>query len=56
LLAGDPDAAITEEVRAADADLVVIGAYGHSRIRHLVVGSTTASVIRGCLVPVLLVR
>jgi nucleotide-binding universal stress UspA family protein len=53
---GDPETAIIDEVRRFRADLVVMGAYGHSRIRQLVVGSTTSAVIRGCLVPVLLFR
>ena len=33
-----------------------MGAYGHSRIRQLVVGSTTTAMIRSCLVPVLVFR
>jgi nucleotide-binding universal stress UspA family protein len=56
LLDGDPEATIIEEVHRSHADLVVMGAYGHSRVRHLVVGSTTSAVIRGCLVPILLFR
>ncbi|RTR07107.1 universal stress protein [Halomonas nitroreducens] len=37
-------------------NLVVMGAYGHSRIRHLLVGSTTTSVLRRASIPVLLLR
>ncbi|WP_275286364.1 universal stress protein [Halomonas elongata] len=37
-------------------DLVVMGAYGHSRIRHLLVGSTTTAMLRRASVPVLLLR
>ncbi|WP_136248195.1 universal stress protein [Halomonas borealis] len=37
-------------------DLMVMGAYGHSRIRHLLVGSTTAEMLRHASVPVLLLR
>lgn len=37
-------------------DLVVMGAYGHSRIRHLLVGSTTTAVLRKADMPVLLLR
>jgi nucleotide-binding universal stress UspA family protein len=33
-----------------------MGAYGHSRIRTLIIGSTTTEVIRSCLIPVLLFR
>jgi uncharacterized membrane protein YbhN (UPF0104 family) len=35
---------------------MVIGAYGHSRTRQLIVGSTTTAMIRTCLIPVLLLR
>ncbi|PAU78128.1 universal stress protein [Halomonas salipaludis] len=37
-------------------DLLVMGAYGHSRIRHLLVGSTTTAMLRRASVPVLLLR
>ncbi|GHE21562.1 universal stress protein [Halomonas urumqiensis] len=37
-------------------DLLIMGAYGHSRIRHLLVGSTTTSMLRRASVPVLLLR
>lgn len=37
-------------------DLLVMGAYGHSRIRHLLVGSTTTSMLRKTNIPVLLLR
>ena len=48
---------VIEEVAAEEqADLLVMGAYGHSRIRALVIGSTTTSVLRACRIPVLLVR
>jgi nucleotide-binding universal stress UspA family protein len=38
------------------ADLVVMGAYGHSPLRTLIVGSTTTAVMRGVTLPVLLFR
>ncbi len=37
-------------------DMMVMGAYGHSRIRHLLVGSTTTAMIRATEVPLLLLR
>ncbi|SEL04177.1 universal stress protein [Halomonas daqiaonensis] len=37
-------------------DLLVMGAYGHSRIRHLLVGSTTTEMLRKATNPVLLLR
>lgn len=53
---GNPEAAISEYVTANGINLIVMGAYGHSRIRHLIIGSTTTAVIRTCLIPVLLLR
>jgi hypothetical protein len=32
-----------------------MGAYGHSRIRSFVIGSTTTEMVRSCKVPVLMV-
>lgn len=37
-------------------DLLVMGAYGHSAIRHLLIGSTTTDLIRRCKISVLLFR
>jgi nucleotide-binding universal stress UspA family protein len=34
----------------------VMGAYGHSRIRQLIVGSTTTTLLRTSPVPVLVLR
>lgn len=53
---GEPEKVIAEVVRNEGMDLLVMGAYGHSRIRHLIVGSTTTTMIRTCLVPVLMFR
>ena len=42
--------------RAADlgADLIVMGAYGHSRLRELVLGGATRTILQSMTVPVLL--
>lgn len=37
-------------------DLLVMGAYGHSRIRQFLIGSTTTTVLRTATMPVLLLR
>ena len=50
---GRADAAIPAAVERDRIDLVAMGAYGHSRLRTLVIGSTTAEVIRGCKTPLL---
>jgi nucleotide-binding universal stress UspA family protein len=54
--AGAADAAIAKRVEADSIDLLVMGAYGHSRIRSLIIGSTTTEMIRSCLIPVMLFR
>ena len=53
---GPSDVVISEIVKQEGIDLMVVGAYGHSRIRHLIVGSTTTTMIRTCQVPLLMVR
>ena len=53
---GDPDDEILAEVEREGIDLLVMGAYGHSRIRTLIIGSTTTATLRRCPVPVLLFR
>lgn len=54
--AGYPDEAIQSYVGSKNIDLLVIGAYGHSRIRNLIIGSTTTSMIMSCPIPLLLFR
>ncbi len=56
ILPGDPERVIGDAVREQGIDLLVMGAYGHSRVRHLLVGSTTSAMVRTCLVPVMLFR
>jgi nucleotide-binding universal stress UspA family protein len=56
IVAGQPDAVIARMVETEGVNLLVMGAYGHSRIRSLVIGSTTTEMIRSCKVPVMLFR
>lgn len=53
---GDVEKVLSEHRQRHDIDLLVMGAYGHSRIRRFLVGSTTANVIRNTTVPLLLLR
>lgn len=53
---GQADSVIAAKVEIDRIDLLVMGAYGHSRIRSLIIGSTTSEMIRSCLVPVMLFR
>jgi nucleotide-binding universal stress UspA family protein len=56
VIQGQPETALGQTVESDGFDMVVMGAYGHSRIRSLIIGSTTTEMIRSCKVPVLLVR
>ena len=47
LLHGDPDDVTGAHVENG-IGLLVMGAYGHSRIRSLIVGSTTEAMVRLC--------
>ena len=56
VIAGHSEKAISNYIHERDISLLVMGAYGHSRIRHLVIGSTTAQMLRSSHIPVLLLR
>lgn len=56
VIQGQPETALGRTVESEGFDMVVMGAYGHSRIRSLIIGSTTTEMIRSCKVPVLLIR
>lgn len=56
LLEGHADTEIVRFAEAEKIDLIVLGAYGHNRIREFILGSTTSQVIRKAKVPVMLVR
>jgi nucleotide-binding universal stress UspA family protein len=56
MLVGAADNEISAYVESRGINLLIMGAYGHSRIRQLIIGSTTTSMIRRCKVPVLLFR
>ena len=53
---GRPEAVLSKLIEEERYDLVVMGAYGHSRIRSMIIGSTTTEMIRTCMVPVFLMR
>ncbi len=54
--AGRPEEVISGIVAEAPGALLVMGAYGHSPLRAMIVGSTTTVMIRTVRVPVLLIR
>lgn len=53
---GKPETVIADVVAATPGAILMMGAYGHSPLRSLIVGSTTTTLIRTVRVPVLLIR
>lgn len=53
---GQPEAALAKIIERDGIDLLAMGAYGHSRVRAMIIGSTTTEMIRSCKVPVVLFR
>jgi nucleotide-binding universal stress UspA family protein len=53
---GQPYQVLARMVDEEGFDLLVMGAYRHSRIRSLIIGSTTTEMLRSCKIPVVLVR
>ncbi|MEM8663924.1 MAG: universal stress protein [Pseudomonadota bacterium] len=53
---GEANTVIPGLVESEGFDILVMGAYGHSRLRTLVIGSTTSEMIRACLIPILVWR
>lgn len=56
LVKGSADKMISETVDREGYDLLAMGAFSHSRLRNLFIGSTTTETIRSCKVPVVLFR
>lgn len=54
--AGDVEESLRSYQQEHAIDMLIMGAYGHSRIRHLLVGSTTTAMLRHAGIPVLLLR
>src|SRR5690606_32856713 len=56
LAAGEAESVLRDYLATNKLSLLVMGAYGHSRIRELIVGSTTTTLLRTSPVPVLIMR
>jgi nucleotide-binding universal stress UspA family protein len=56
ILPGEPENVLSDYQKEHGIDLMIMGAYGHSRIRHLLVGSTTTAMLRKSTIPLLLLR
>ena len=55
-VSGAPEEALPAYVEAKGIGLLVMGAYGHSPLRRLIVGSITTQMMQNCHVPILLFR
>ncbi|QLF68573.1 universal stress protein [Peteryoungia desertarenae] len=56
LVPGSAEKVISEAIEIEGFDLLAMGAYSHSRLRTLFLGSTTTEMIRSCKVPVVIFR
>ncbi len=45
---------VLTQVAALGADLLVMGAYGHSRLREMILGGVTREILRKMSVPILM--
>ncbi|MBE0596948.1 MAG: universal stress protein [Desulfuromonadales bacterium] len=55
-LPGEAENVLSRYQQEHGIDLMIMGAYGHSRIRHLLIGSTTTAMLRNSAIPLLLLR
>lgn len=53
---GNPDEEILNFSQEEEMDLIIMGAYGNSRIKEAILGSTTERVMRNANIPLLLVK
>ncbi|MDH3771788.1 MAG: universal stress protein [Nitrospirota bacterium] len=51
---GAVGAALLDQARKLDADLLIMGGYGHGRVRELIFGGVTRHVLSHLELPVLL--
>jgi len=56
IVPGSPAEVLPRYQAREGIDLLIMGAYGHSRIRRLFVGSTTRDMLRSCTVSVVVLR
>ncbi|SFL92661.1 universal stress protein [Marinobacter zhejiangensis] len=54
--AGDVEKELHRYQREQDIDLLIMGAYGHSRIRQFLVGSTTTHMLKTSTTPLIILR
>lgn len=54
LIPGDAETVIARQIQAQEIDLLIMGAYAHSPLRSLLLGSTTSEILRSARVPTVL--
>ncbi len=53
---GHPEEVFARFISQHGTNLLIMGAYGHSRIRQFIIGSTTTMMVRTCRIPILMFR
>jgi len=53
---GPPEDVIPRYQAREKIDLLIMGAFGHSQIRHLILGSTTTALLRTCTTALIVLR
>jgi nucleotide-binding universal stress UspA family protein len=56
VLKGKEDVQILKFIQEGSVELMIMGAYGHNRLRELLLGSTTSFIINQSVIPILLTR
>ncbi|NTF10731.1 universal stress protein [Agrobacterium rubi] len=56
IIKGETQEVISEVIEREGYDLLIMGAFSHSRLRSLFLGSSTTEMIRSCTVPVVIIR
>ena len=56
IVPGNPENVIVSCVEKENIDFLIAGAHGHSRIRDLILGSTTVHLLQRCKIPILMLR
>jgi nucleotide-binding universal stress UspA family protein len=56
ILGGPEDRSLLRFIKDGSVELLVMGAYGHNRLRELLLGSTTNFIIKNTTIPILLHR
>lgn len=56
VMSGEVDDVLSDYAQRGDFNMLVMGAYGHNRIRQLLLGSTTTVLLQRCRIPCLMFR